>query len=246
MLDWSRLPIELKRADLAADAFGFFRSMSYFLPESGPALAWKSTHGTLAGGVIPANDRVVVQGDVAGELTLEHDVALLIRGHLRGRIQTGGSCEVVVAGDVTVGGGTTGEVSLFVGNDMAGSLQTDGCSTVWVCGHLTGDVRTGHPMTRTWVRGDCSGSFRPNSKRGMLRLDVAGYMPSAVVEQIAMSRYTMFDASIGVSDRVAGLYPSLKQHQALARRRSYVRWVIHRMRDALSSEGPAATSTGSG
>lgn len=187
---------------------------------------------------IPRDDQVIVRGDMDGEVTLENGSSLIVDGHLRGRVRSGGPCELVVMGDVKAGAGTSRGISLFVGGDMAGSLRTDGCSTVWVCGHLTGDIRTGNPVTRVWCLGDCAGSFVPE-RGGMLYLAVAGYMPSAALDEIATASYTAFQASVGESDQPAGLYPSPERYQALARRRSYVRWVIHRTKDDTSPDGEA-------
>jgi hypothetical protein len=66
----------------------------------------------------------------------------------------------------------------------------------------------------------------------MLHLAVTGYMASMALDEIANAGYTRFQGTIGISDAPAGLYPTLDQHQLLARQRSYVRWAIGRMADA--------------
>jgi hypothetical protein len=115
---------------------------------------------------------------------------------------------------------------VFIGGDALGRLRSLGSCKAWIEGHLHGQVWTGRPSTELHVCGDCTAMVRPSEKPALLYLEVGGLMAYASLEATAAVGYTVFNASVGRSDRPAGLYPDKTVYEALRQHRSYNRWVI--------------------
>jgi hypothetical protein len=231
MLERSLLPLAVARADVIA-GMAFHSSMGYFHTGELDPRWWKdvrSVDGVTQPLTLTERTFAIVQGDVLAEVDLSDGGTLVIYGDVRAPIRTSGLCEVVVAGTVLDVVEVSGDdyFHLFVGGTFAGTLRNSGSCTAWVEGHMRGEVWTGHLSTDLRVMGDCSCAIRPNGKPSLLYLGVDGFMPYALLEAAAAVGYTEFNASIGRSDRPAGLYPDRATHEALSQHRSYNRWVIH-------------------
>jgi hypothetical protein len=231
MLERSLLPLAVGRADVVA-GMAFHSSMDYFHTGELDRQWWKDVR--FLGPVretftLLERTFAAVDGDVIADVDLSGGGTLVICGDVRASIRTKGQCEVVVAGAVLEAGDLSGDgiLHLFVGGDFAGKLRNRGSCTAWVQGHMRAEVWTGDPSTHLHVMGDCSAVIRPKDKPALLYLQVDGFMPYALLEAAAAVGYTEFNASIGRSDRPAGLYPARPTYEALAQHRSYNRWVIH-------------------
>jgi hypothetical protein len=171
---------------------------------------------------------VLIEGDVLADVMVPDDGFVVVYGGVRSSIQINGHGELIVAGDVLEGASISsqGIFHFFVGGDMAGCLRNRGSCTAWIEGHLRGPVWTGSPCTQLRMRGDCTATIRPSEEPSLLYLEVGGFMAYASLEATAAVGYTEFNASIGASDRPAGIYPDKTTYNALRQHRSYNRWVI--------------------
>lgn len=171
---------------------------------------------------------VLVEGNVLADVVLAESVTLIINGNVRASIRTSNHCEVVIAGDVEehLVMETNGIFHLFVGGDLKGTLRNQTSCKAWVEGNLTGPVWTGKPTCELFVLGDCAATIKPTINPALLFLMVKGFMPYELLESAGAVGYTQFNASIGKSDRPAGLYPDKITYDALAQHRSFNRWVI--------------------
>jgi hypothetical protein len=171
---------------------------------------------------------VVVKGDLLADLTVADGGTVIVYGCVHSSVRMEGISELVVAGDIgedaSVSG--TGILHLFVGGNFVGRLHSRGSCTAWVKGHLRGEVQTGEPITRLWVRRDCTATIRPSERAALLYLNVGGFMAYGSLAATAAHRYTEFNASICLSDEPPGLYPD---KDAANRKNSHNRWVIHKM-----------------
>jgi stage V sporulation protein SpoVS len=180
---------------------------------------------------ITACDRATVwiEGDCLADIVAADASPIHIVGDIAGVISLKGQCEIVVGGSLRSGARieTEGIVRVFVGEDMSGTIVNNGSATIWVNGNCAGGIVTGHPSTDLHVLGDFSGTIKPASKASLLYLNVRGFMPNALLEQIAALEYTEFNATIGTSDRPPGIYPPREIYRTLRQKRSYVRWIVH-------------------
>lgn len=239
MLDRSQLALAVGHADVAAK-MAFHTSARYFHTGELDRKWWKDVR-TIAQVTAPLTlaERafVVVEGDVLADLTVPDGGMVLVYGDIHSSIQMAGQGELVVAGDVLEGASISGDgiLHLFVGGDVLGCLRSGGSCVAWVEGHLGGQVWTGHPSLDLHVMGDCKGRIQPNGKPSLLYLVIGGFMGYESLEATAAVGYTEFNASVGKSDRPAGLYPDKSVYEAFRQHRSYNRWVI---RDIAGHSGP--------
>jgi hypothetical protein len=233
MLDRSELTLAVGHADVAAH-MAFHSSAGYFHTAELDRKWWKDVR-TLAQLIAPLTlaERafIVVEGDLLSDITLSDGGTAVVYGDVRSSIQMTGQSELVIAGDVLEGASISGDgiLHVFVGGDIAGGLRSRGSCRAWVEGHVRGQVWTGHPSTKLRVLGDCTATIRPSEKPSLLYLEVGGFMAYASLEATAAVGYTEFNASVGMSDRPAGLYPDKAACEALRQHRSYNRWVIRDM-----------------
>ena len=231
MLDRKQLSLAVAHADVAAGMVSFHGSADYFQTGELDRRDWKDVRSlTQVDEPLTLAERafVVIEGDVLADVTVPHDGMVVVYGDVHSSIQINGHGELIIAGDVREGAciSSDGIFRVFVGGDMAGSLRNRGSCTAWIEGHLRGPLWTGHPSMHLHVRGDCTATIRPNEEPALLFMVVGGYMAYASLEATAAVGYTEFDASIGTSDRPAGIYPDKTTYNALRQHRSYNRWVI--------------------
>jgi hypothetical protein len=230
MLDRLQLPLAVCHADVAAQK-AFSRAASYFKTGVLDRDWWKDvrTLGRLTEPLTFTEPAfVIVEGDVLGEVNLSDEGTVVVYGNVHSSIHTTGQCEVIVAGDILQEASVSGDgiLHLFVGGDFIGRLRSLRSCKAWVEGHLRGQLWTGIPLTELFVRGDFTGTIRPSEKPALLYLQVGGFMLYTSLEETAAVGYTEFNASVGRSDRPAGLYPDKAVDEALRQHRSYNRWVI--------------------
>jgi hypothetical protein len=230
MLNRTQLHLAVGRADVVAHN-SFYMSAPYFHTGELDPRWWKDVR-TLAAVTAPLtlgeHAFVIVEGDVLADVTAAPHSAVVVYGDLRSSIRTAEHNEIVIAGDVREGASIADVrfLHVFVGGDLAGCLRSRGSCKAWVQGHLRGQVWTGYPTTRLHVLGDCTATIQPVEKASLLHLDIGGHMPYASLEATAAFGYTEFLASVGRSDRPAGLYPDKTFHEALRQRRGDIRWAI--------------------
>jgi hypothetical protein len=235
MLDRLQLSLAVGHADVVVD-MAFHSSAGYFHTGELDRKWWKDVR-TLAPVVAPLalTERafVVVEGDVRADVTVTYGGTVVVYGDVRSSIKMTGHSELVVAGDVLEGASISGDgiLHVFVGGDVAGCLRSRGSCMAWVEGNLRGQVWTGDPSTRLRVLGDCTAPIRPTEDPSLLYLEVGGFMGYAALEATGAVGYTEFNASVGRSDRPAGLYPDKTVYDALQQHRSYNRWVIRDIAD---------------
>jgi hypothetical protein len=239
MLDRKQLSLAVAHADVAAEMISFHSSAGYFHTGELDRRYWKDVR-TLAQVVDPLTLAkrafVFIEGDVLADVTVPDDGTVVVYGNVHSSVQINGHGELVIAGDVSEGASifSDGIFRVFVGGDLAGCLSNRGSCTAWIEGHLRGQVWTGSPSTHLHVRGDCTATIRPSEEPSLLFMEVSGFMAYASLEATASVGYTEFNASIGTSDRPAGIYPDKTTYNALRQHRSYNRWVI---RDTACKRG---------
>jgi hypothetical protein len=232
MLDRSQLALAVGHADVAAFlGHGFHSSAGFFHTGELDRRYWKDV-STLDKVIAPLtlddHTFLVVEGDVLADVKMSDSCTVVVHGHVRSSIQTGGHCELVVAGNVLEKASISskGIFHLFVGGDFSGELRSHSSCTMWVQEDLHGWVWTGTPSTHLHVLGDCTARIRPSERPALLCLSIGGFMAYASLEATAAVGYTEFNASVGKSDRPAGMYPEKTVYQAFQQHRSYNRWVI--------------------
>jgi hypothetical protein len=233
MLTRSQLPLAVAHADVAADT-AFHSAADYFHSGEVDREWWKEVRN-LAQVVEPLtlSERalVIVEGDVRADIRLADGGMILVYGDLHSSIEMNDHAELIVAGNVSEAASilVDGIQHVFVGGDCAGRFCSLGSCKLWVEGNLSGRVLTGDPVTRVRVGGDCDATIAPSDEPALLFLDVTGFMSYELLKATAAMRYTQFNASIGISDRLAGLYPE-NGVELLKHSRSYNRWVIRSAR----------------
>jgi hypothetical protein len=226
MLDRSQLPIAVGHADVVTQ-MGFHDSAGYLQTGESPGQAVVFAEVS-APQTLEERAFAVVEGNVLADIVLPLNNMLIVRGDVRASIRTTGICEVVIAGDIGEQGSVTGRgiLHIFAGGDVLGSIGGMSSLKAWVQGHLRGKVWTGAPSNEVRVTGDCTGAIRPVDEAALLYLAVDGFMGFASLEFTGAFGYTVFNASIGRSDRCAGIYPDKSAYEALRQHRSHNRWVI--------------------
>jgi hypothetical protein len=230
MIDSAGLPLAVGHADVVAD-MPFHSSMRYF--QSGDLTKARGQYVQILNRItqpltFAPKECVVAKGDILADVTIPEDGTLIVYGDVEAHIRSAGHCEIVVAGSVRPGAviNSADFLSFFAGGDVAGSVGCTGSCKAWIEGSLRGELLTGTPSTRCYVRGDFMGQVRPIDEAPLLYVVVEGFMPMGALEAVAAFGYTVFNASVGRSDRPAGLYPdpieAAKQHKC----RKYNRWAI--------------------
>ena len=234
MLSRSELALAVRHADVAMHhAFVFSEPFFYGVE---PGAYWLDRR-VLAESSNPIElDRrafVVVEGDLMAPCSLMQGGVLIVLGACRSVIRAREHSEVILARGLDAGATLTadGITHVFAGGDVRGELDLRGSGKVWIEGSLLGSVRTGKPLTELSIRGDCPGAIEPGADKAMLMLHVDGFMDSERIEAIAAQGYVLFHASIGTSNRPAGLYPELARNEATLRESRQNRWVIRRVAD---------------
>ena len=111
---------------------------------------------------------------------------------------------------------------VFVGGDLQGTIRSTGSLTASVGRDFIGTIHTGRPVTNLRVRGDFAGGIRPENKASLPQaLLVEKCMPYATLESISEHGYTVFSASVAMSDRAPGLYPEPIVRKRLAKDRHF-------------------------
>ncbi len=229
MIDPVRLPLAVGHADVVGD-MPFFQAMRHFHEGDGAEgvrgvrIVDRATQPLR----LTPGENVVVNGDLVTDVTIPKGGLLVVYGHVEARIRSAGHSEVIIAGSVRPGAAITSAdfLHFLAGGDVAGPVGCTGSCFAWIEGSLLGELWTGTPSMRCYVRGDFTGQAKPIKDAALLFLVVEGFMPMEALEAAAAFGYTKFSASVGRSDRPAGLYPdpieAAKQHK----RRKYNRWAI--------------------
>ena len=171
---------------------------------------------------------LLIRGDCLADVTIKSSALIHVYGDLRAKITASGDaqCEIVIGGAIAQNAGIEGDgiQTIFVGASVDGYIREQGSSHTWINGDLRGEIGAGSPLAALHVMGDFNGSMKPLGKPALAYIDVRGFMSSAAIKTIADQGYTELQASIGLSDQAAGLYP---QQGGPPERL----WVIHGKRD---------------
>lgn len=174
--------------------------------------------------------RLLVSDDCEADVTKQGMPLIHILGDLDATLTVSGHCEIVIGGSIRPGAGIIAEegyVHAFIGGDLAGYVRNTGSSLIWIDGALRGEIETGQPSTHLHIMGDFGGAVRPIETGALLWVEVRGFMGSKSLETIAACKYTLFHASVGVSDQPQGIHPSEAYSQRGDGRARYLRWVVH-------------------
>ena len=232
MLNPSQLALAVAHADVAFQ-HGF--SASHYLHTGEIGDKWFKDVRILDSVPAPLNiaERafIVVNGDVLSDINVAAGI-ILVHGNVRSSVRLKGISELVIAGNVHADASISGDeiLSVFVGGDFFGQLRCPGSCKLWVEGNLSGAIWTGHPSTELRVMGDCTADMRPHRKASLLFLEVKGFMAFALLKATAAFRYTVFNASLGMSDRSPGLYPKKSVSKDLKGHWSSNRWAVRAKR----------------
>jgi hypothetical protein len=171
---------------------------------------------------------ILIRGDCRGDVALPGGGLLHIYGDLANTISIGGQGEIVIGGSLLPDARieADGIQHVFVGGDLQGTIRSTGSLTAYVGHDFSGTIHTGHPMTKLRVRGDFAGGIRPENKASLLYVIVEKFIPYTALESISEHGYTVFNASVAMSDRQPGLYPEPNARKRLARDRHFCAWVI--------------------
>jgi hypothetical protein len=172
---------------------------------------------------------VLICGDCLANISLADGRLIHIQGDLTASIEVGGHSEIVIGGNVKDGAGIQAEgiSHIFVGGDVDGFVRSSGSMTLCVRGNMRGNIGTGSPSTKLRVQGDFIGQLQPTKKASLVWLEVQKFMPFSLLESIGRFGYTQFDASIAVSDRGPGIYPTASDYERLVQQRNFYRWIVH-------------------
>ena len=219
---WKAIRLAVAHAHVVKDS-AFHTSMAFWTSEYLSTGSWTvSADGDLIKAVRQdAEATVLVHGDCLQPVSVTKGALIHVLGDLSAEIRVEGHCEVLIGGDIKKSGSVRGDgiVRVFVGGDVYGTIQNVGSSTVWIAGNLNGEVATGTPSTDLHVMGDIVGRISPVGEAALLSVEARGHVPWRVLVQTAERQYTVFQATVGSSDRPAGLYAT-----------SLATWVIHEQR----------------
>ncbi|WP_144058971.1 hypothetical protein [Rhodopirellula sp. SWK7] len=183
--------------------------------------------------LIGEHDALVVEGDSGALLSAPDGGILHVNGDLNADLESGGFHEIVIRGNVSSGATirADGFLHIYIGGDMRGRIETTDSSKIWIDGDFTGSLATGNPSTNLYVAGDFSGAVAPHHDASLFFLCIDGYASHDLISSIASIGYTVFNASVGVSDVAAGLYPNGSGRRQTTSGNSYSRWCVLSQRD---------------
>jgi len=231
---WEGLKLDVAHADVQAGV-SFFRSMGVWLPDDADEeVTWTMAQSGDQEQPLSfpeskqKNVSILIRGDCRAEISLPGGGLIHIYGDLANTISIAGQGEIVIGGTLLPEARieADGIQSVFVGGDLHGTIRSTGSLTACVAHDFSGTIHTGHPITRLRVKGDFAGGIRPESKASLFYLIVEQFMPYAVLESISERGYTVFNASVAMSDRPPGLYPEPNVRTRLAKVRHFCKWVI--------------------
>lgn len=207
--EWRPLALKVGKADVQLD-HRFHQSMQYWTSGFLSSGDWTvKNEGDLT---VPVSIRDfgsgLIDGNCAANVTLQGGV-LHVLGNLESLIVASSHGEVIIGGDVAPNARIVakGIVSIFVGGDLRGEVVADGSTCLWVEGSVSAKIQTGNPVTRLHVGQDLMSIPTP-STRGLLFIDVDGYMSGDALSQLARLGYTLFNVSVGKSNLEPGIYDS--------------------------------------
>lgn len=154
-----------------------------------------------------------------------------INGALSSCVEIDGHYEIVVIGDVASNAKikASGFSHIFVGGDFRGTLTAENTCKLWIDGDFSGRIYTGTPKMEVHVGGNYSGRILPNpeTEPALLSLNVTGFAAEESLTWIADCCYTVFKASIGISNVPTGIHPKTGYHRQTHRGNSFSHWCVH-------------------
>lgn len=205
---WKAIKLAVAHAHVVTDN-AFHRTMALWTRKYLSTGTWTvNTGGDLTKPVRGNAATVFVHGDCRKPVHVTNDALVHVFGNLTSEIKVQGHCEVLIGGDITKTGSVRGDgiVRVFVGGHVHGAVRNGESSTVWIAGNLHGEVGTGTPSTDLHVMGDIVGKIGPVGDTALLSVEAHGFVPARVILTTAQHKYTEFHATVGSSDRPAGLY----------------------------------------
>ncbi len=190
----------------------FYGSRAYWHTGSTRGLGWAlDQQGDLAEPVfVDGRGNVRVRGDADADIEILGDAVVHILGDLDATLELRGTCEVVVAGRLTKNATIIcdGRLDLFVGGTSDAIIGATGSATLIIDGDAGGTLQCGAPATTLTVTGDLTAGIpAPNNKDAVLALRVDGFASTAKLLDLGSAGFTRVNATIGLSNTPAGLYP---------------------------------------
>ena len=239
---WEGLKLDVAHADVE-EPVSFYRSMHVWLPGADEAGDADEPDEKVTWSIDQSGDQeqplsfpeskekhvsILIRGDCRGDIALPGGGLIHIYGELANTISIAGQGEIVIGGSLLPDAHieADGIQHVFVGGDLQGTIRSTGSLTASVGRDFIGTIHTGRPVTNLRVRGDFAGGIRPENKASLLYVLVEKFMPYATLESISEHGYTVFNASVAMSDRPPGLYPEPIVRKRLAKDRHFCAWVI--------------------
>ncbi|WP_417740612.1 hypothetical protein [Rosistilla oblonga] len=212
--------------DVLIDAF--HGSVAYWRLASESEKRWATVRTPTQPLLIGETDALDVDSDCNAKVSAPDGGIVHINGDLTADLETGGFHEVVIRGNVAKNATirASGFFHLYVGGSVFGRIESTDSSKIWVDGDFKGSLATGHPSTNVNVRGDFSGTVSPLDDGSLLYLCVDGFAACELISSISKIGYTVFHASIGLSDCEPGLHPDGPGRRATSSGNSYSRWCV--------------------
>ena len=191
----------------------FYGSRAYWHTDSTTGLTWAiDQRGDLDDSLfIDGRGNVRIAGDANADIEVRGNAIVHILGDLDATLELAGVCEVIVAGRLTDDATIIcdGQLELFVGGVSEAILGSTGSSTIVIDDDAAGVIQCGAPGTALTVTGAMIGELPPPQGRdSVLTLRVDGYMALADLRELASAGFTRVNATIGLSDTPAGVYPA--------------------------------------
>ncbi|WP_430454271.1 hypothetical protein [Rhodopirellula europaea] len=206
----------------------FNRSISHWRFPSESESRWSRVGNQTRPILIGEHDALEIDGDSDALISAPDGGVLHINGDLNAGLETGGFQEILIRGDVSREAKihADGFFHLYIGGSMNGEITTTDSSKIWVDGDFRGSISTGNPSTRLYVDGDFDGTVSAHDSPSLFFLCVKGFARHESIRSISSIGYTLFNASVGVSDVPAGLYPDGPERRVTKKGNSYSRWCV--------------------
>ncbi|MEM8945943.1 MAG: hypothetical protein AAGD11_12275 [Planctomycetota bacterium] len=171
--------------------------------------AWKKVSKQVEPIHLSEGAGIELDADCIFPISAQHGGVIHIAGDLNSNLYLGGHHEVIISGNVAKDARieAAGFHRLFVGGAMRGEISSSDGSKIWIENDFVGSLKTGAPSTSLNVGGDFIGSISPYAGATLLWMTVKGFASQESMIAISNCDYTVFDASIGLSDTDSGFYP---------------------------------------
>lgn len=225
------IPVNVQRRVAHIDVLidnAFTESVTYWRLPADAEKRWSRVQSQCQPILIGEDDAILVDCDSQALISAPNGGIVHINGDLECGLETGGYHEVVIRGNVSSNATirVDGYPHVYIGGSCSGRIESKDGLRIWVDGDFSGSIATGNPVTQLHVKGDLTGNIEPFDEAALLYLCVEGFCASELINCISSIGYTEFNASIGVSDVDAGIYPATTRQQQVDSGNGIGRWCI--------------------